>query len=344
MSRGMTGISDVARKAGVSRTTVSHVFSGKRPVAQATRLRVIEAARALHYNPDSVARGLAMGRSMTIGLVLPTSEDPAVLNPTWLMVLEGLSSAASAAGYGFLIVSTDGARPGASSGQARARAAFDGIIVLDPVGRNPLISQLMRTGVPMVTVGRYLGPVSVPWVDADNVEGIRQLLGHLRAGGYERPALLSVDAEISYVQDIESAFSGALTAQESDPVIVRTADLSEIEAYQKAVHLLSAPGQGPDAIIAATDRQATGVLRAAHELGLQIPADIGVAGQGDTVIARSSHPALTSIRIQPRKIGAAAVEMLLELVAGSTAGDVMIPVDLAVRDSTRGRRSRHRGH
>jgi len=336
MSRGMTGISDVARKAGVSRTTVSHVFSGKRPVAQATRLRVIEAAQALHYNPDSVARGLAMGRSMTIGLVLPTSEDPAVLNPTWLMVLEGLSSAASAAGYGFLIVPADGARSRTTAGQARARAAFDGIIVLDPVGRNPLIPQLMRAGIPLVTIGRYLGPANVPWVDADNVEGIRQLLVHLRAGGYQRPALLSVDEEISYIQDIESAFSDALTGKEGVPVIVRTADLSEIEAYQKAVHLLSDP-QRPDAIIAATDRQATGVLRAAHGLGLRIPADIGVAGQGDTVIARSSRPALTSIRIQPRKLGAAAVEMLLELIAGGTADDVMIPVDLAVRDSTKGR-------
>jgi DNA-binding LacI/PurR family transcriptional regulator len=333
----MTGISDVAREAGVSRTTVSHVFSGKRPVAQATKLRVIEAAQALHYNPDSVARGLAMGRSMTIGLVLPTSEDPAVLNPTWLMVLEGLSSAASAAGYGFLIVPADGARPRTAGGQARARAAFDGIIVLDPVGRNPLIPQLMRAGIPMVTIGRYLGPVRVPWVDADNVEGIRQLLAHLRAGGYQLPALLSVDEEISYIQDIESAFSGALTEQEGVPVIVRSSDLSEIEAYQRAVHLLSGPQQRPDAIIAATDRQATGVLRAAHELGLRIPADIGVAGQGDTVIARSSRPALTSIRIQPRKLGAAAVEMLLELIAGGTASDIMIPVDLAVRGSTQGR-------
>lgn len=89
----------------MSRTTVSHVFSGKRPVAPATRERVIEAARALQYIPHSAARGLATGRSMTFGLVLPTFDDPAVLNPTWLKVLEGLSSAAAAAGYGFPIAS-----------------------------------------------------------------------------------------------------------------------------------------------------------------------------------------------------------------------------------------------
>jgi len=334
---GMTGINDVARHAGVSRTTVSHVFSGKRPVAQVTKLRVLEAAHALQYNPDSVARGLATGRSMTIGLILPTSDDPAVLNPTWLMVLEGLSSAASSAGYGFLIASEDGARPGKPKGEARVRAAFDGIIVLDPVGRIPLIPRLVREGTPVVTVGRYLGRVDVPWVDTDNVAGIHQLMAHLRTEGFERPALLSVGVKISYIKDIESAFADALAAEGRDPVIIRAADLSEIEAYEKAIQLLSAWPNGPDVIVAASDRQATGVLRAARELGLRIPADVGIAGQGDTVISRNSRPPLTSIRIRPRDLGAAAVEMLLELVAGRTVSNVKLPVELAVRDSTQGR-------
>jgi len=245
------------------------------------------------------------------------------------------------------------------------RSAFDGIIVLDPVGRTALLPQL-RAGTPVVTVGRHLGRESVPWADTDNVSGIRQLLAHLRAEGFERPALLSVDAEISYVEDVEDAYRDALAAEGHDPVIVRAAGLSEIEAYEKATQLLSGqllsgqpssgralpgrtlpgralPGQsarsgGPDAIIAASDRQSTGVLRAARELGLRVPLDVGIAGQGDTVISRNSRSALTSIRIQPRDLGAAAVEMLLELISGRTVANVTIPVDVAVRDSTRRRK------
>jgi DNA-binding LacI/PurR family transcriptional regulator len=336
MGRGMAGISEVARQAGVSRTTVSHVFSGKRPVADATRDRVLDAAQALHYNPDSVARGLATGRSMTIGLVLPTSDDPAVLNPTWLMVLEGLSSAASTAGYGFLIASAEGTRPGNPDSEERVRSAFDGIIVLDPVGRTALLPGL-RGGTPVVTVGRHLGRVAIPWADTDNVAGMHQLLAHLRAEGFERPALLSIDAEISYIEDIENAFRAAAGP---DPVIVRAAGLSEIEAYGRATQLLSggaAQGGAPDAIVAASDRQATGVLRAARELGLRVPLDVGIAGQGDTVISRNSRPALTSIRIHPRDLGAAAVDMLLELISGRPVANVTIPVEVAVRDSTRRR-------
>lgn len=333
----MAGINDVARKAGVSPTTVSHVFSGKRPVAPATKLRVLKAARALDYSPDSAARGLATGRSMTIGLVLPTSDDPAVLNPAWLKVLEGLSSAASSAGYGFLIASAHDARPPRTRGDERVRPAFDGMIVLDPVGRSRLIPQLVRAGTPVVTVGRYLGPVSVPWVDADNVAGIHQVLRHLRDEGFERPALLSVDAGISYIEDIEVTFTDAMAGQGRDPIIVRAADLSEVEAYDKAIQLLSAWPDDLDAIISASDRQATGVLRAARELGVRVPDDLAIAGQGDTVISRNTRPTLTSIRIRPRDLGAAAVDMLLEMVSGRAVSNVKIPVDLAIRESTRGR-------
>jgi DNA-binding LacI/PurR family transcriptional regulator len=331
MGRPMAGISDVARQAGVSRTTVSHVFSGKRPVAPATRTRVLEAARALSYSPDATARGLATGRSMTIGLVLPTSDDPAVLNPTWLQVLEGLSSAAAAAGYGFLIASADDARP--KDGPRRARATFDGIIVLDPVAGSPLIPQLAAAGTPAVTVGRYLGPAVVPWVDPDNAAGIRQLLSHLRASGFSRPALLSVAAEISYMSDIEATFAAAMT-DGWPPLIRHAADLSEIEAYEQATAMLSGTRPAPDAIIAATDRQAAGVLRAARELGLRVPADLGIAGQGDTVISRNSQPGLTSIQIRPRDLGAAAVRMTLDQVAGQPVANVTIPVELAIREST----------
>lgn len=333
----MAGINDVSRKAGVSPTTVSHVFSGKRPVAPATKLRVLKAARALDYSPDSAARGLATGRSMTIGLVLPTSDDPAVLNPAWLKVLEGLSSAASSAGYGFLIASAPGARPPRAGGDERVRRAFDGMIVLDPVRRSRLIPQLVRAGTPVVTVGRYLGPVSVPWVDADHVAGIRQVLGHLRDEGFGRPALLSVDAGISYIEDIEVTFSDAMAGQGRDPIVVRAADLSEVEAYDKAIQLLSAWPDDLDAIISASDRQATGVLRAARELGVRVPEDLAIAGQGDTVISRNTRPTLTSIRIRPRDLGAAAVDMLLEMVSGRAVSNAKIPVDLAIRESTRGR-------
>jgi DNA-binding LacI/PurR family transcriptional regulator len=188
-----------------------------------------------------------------------------------------------------------------------------------------------------VTVGRYLGPVSVPWVDADNVAGIHQVLGHLRDEGFERPALLSVDVGISYIEDIEVTFTDAMAGQGRDPIIVRAADLSEVEAYDKAIQLLSAWPDDLDAIISASDRQATGVLRAARELGVRVPDDLAIAGQGDTVISRNSRPTLTSIRIRPRDLGAVAVDMLLEMVSGRAVSNAKIPVDLAIRESTRGR-------
>jgi len=229
------------------------------------------------------------------------------------------------------------ARPARAISETRSRPTFDGIIVLDPLARNRLIPQLIDMQIPVVTVGRYLGRPNVPWVDADIAAGIRRVLRHLRTERFQRPVLLSVDLEIAFVQDLESAFVDELAHQGCDPVIVRAADLSEVEAYEKATQFLSAWPDAVDAVVTASDRQAIGVLRAARRLGLHVPADLGIAGQGDTVIARNSQPALTSVHARPKDVGAAAVRMLLELISGQVIDSVKTPVDLAIRESTRRR-------
>lgn len=329
----MAGIQDVARRAGVSITTVSHVFSGKRPVAPITREKVLHAAESLEYRPSRTARGLATGRTMTFGLYVPFAGDSFVLNPYFLALLQGLSAAAAESGYGFLLIPPQGDRKGSPRELLGARR-LDGVIVADPESSDPVIPALVRAEVPVVTIGRYLPDPSLPWVDNDHARAVRDLFTHLDEQGYERYALLSTRGGISYFADVEATYAKE-AERRGMPALIRSApDLSEEPAHRHAIRLLERR-DSPDVIIASVDRQAIGVLRAAHELGIRIPAELGVAGEGDTVLAEHSRPPLTSIRIHPGELGAAAVESLLHLLDGDRPDDRVIPAEVVPRRSTR---------
>jgi DNA-binding LacI/PurR family transcriptional regulator len=335
----MASIEEVAREAGVSITTVSHVFSGKRPVAAETRRRVLAVADRVGYRPHRAARGLATGRAMTIGLHFPFGVDSFVLDPYFPQLLEGLSAAAVEAGYGFVLIP---APPGARFplSVALKQHRFDGVIVANPARESTLIPMLLRRRIPMVTIGRYLGPHPVPWVDNDFRGGIAQLMAHLEEQGFERPALISVRSSFSPEQDMEESFEKEVLARGGEVSIVRADDSSEEQGFVLALRLLSRP-RPPDAVVAVLDRLAVGVLRAASELGLRVPRDLAVTGVDDSVLARHSHPPLTSIKVGPYELGEAAAESLLAIVERSELPENRIlPAELVPRASSRRNRRR----
>ena len=335
----MASIDEVAREAGVSITTVSHVFSGKRPVATETRRRVLAAAERLRYRPHRAARGLATGRTMTIGLHFPFGGESFAQDPFFLELLEGLSSAAAEAGYGFLLIpaSLDSRFPLARALQERR---FDGVIIATPRTDSPLVPMLLARRVPLVTTGRYLGPGKVPWVDNDHRGSIAELMAHLEEQGYERPALISHRARFSYNMDVQESYEREVRARGGQVSIVLADDFSEEQGFLHALRLLCRPDP-PDAIIASVDRQALGVLRAARELRLRVPQDLGVAGVDDSMPARQAQPPLTSIRVRPLVLGELALQSLLDILERSTVPENhLLPSELIPRASTRRNRRR----
>jgi DNA-binding LacI/PurR family transcriptional regulator len=322
-------IHEVAQEAGVSITTVSHVFSGKRPVAPETERRVRAAARRLGYFPHSVARGLATGRTMTLAIAFPFADDSVVLDPYFGQLLEGFSGAAAGAGYGFLLVPARSRRSNFPLQQLLSDGRFDGAIVADPAEHDDLIPLLQRHGVPVVTTGRYGDGDDVPWVDLDNRGGMVRLLEHLRDAGYRRPAMISMSRELSFTRDVEDEFVGG--AGEEAPIV--NVDVTEQAGYQAALALLDS-GDPPDAIVASSDRQAIGALRAAQELGVAVPDELGIAGSGDTLGAHA-HPPITSIAGRTRELGEAAVEVLLSMLDGAAwEGERMLETHVIARETT----------
>jgi DNA-binding LacI/PurR family transcriptional regulator len=327
----------VAEEAGVSITTVSHVFSGKRHVSAATRQRVLAVADEIGYQPTASARALATRRTMTVALQHSVSGPEDMVNPFMGAMLTAMSETAMRASYSFLFVP-----PGPTAeifvaplvGERR----IDGAILIDPTPDDPFVSALLEQRLPLVSLGRIEGHPELLSVDHDHPAIVRMALDHLFDVGYERPALMSLRTPMSLVLETEQTFTDLAG---SGAPIVALGEFSERCAYEAALRLLGGR-QRPDAIFCVNDLFALGVVHAARELGVMIPDDLGIVGVGDSPASRGTSVPLTSVRVYPELAGVRLFEGLLSLLAelpdtaGASARDhpEPLPAELVLREST----------
>jgi DNA-binding LacI/PurR family transcriptional regulator len=330
-----TTIRDVASECDVSVTTVSHVFSGKRHVSQATREKVLATARKLGYAPNANALGLATGRSMTLGLHVPFADSELVLNPFFSSILPAMSTVALEQGYSFILLPSGPRRARTTLARLLDDRRVDGVILVDPEPEAALHLELVRRGRPFVSVGRIVGfEDEYSWVDNDVRGDCTALLDHLTEQGYERPALLGVSGGQSYVEDYDLSYRDWCRKNRCEPNVVLAQAITEQDGYEAAA-IAIADSNAPDALVCIHDRLAVGTLRAAHDAGLDVPRDLGIAGSTDTLYAQHVNPRLTSVRIFPELIGETAVGALLALLAGEPPPQTrLIPTELVLREST----------
>lgn len=329
----MPTIKDVAEAAEVSPTTVSHVFSNKRTVAEDTRQRVLEVAERLGYRPDAVARSLATGRSTTVGLYFQMGGEALLLNPFFSGLMAGLSMAAVDFGFRFTLLPD---QPDALPASARQQLAA--AIIVDPLPENRWIGPLSEAGVPIVTIGRFLGATRTNSVDNDHPKAMRDALDHLVEQGYRKPALITVRERLSYMADIEKAFILGCRDLDLDGELLYAADLSD-RSGRKTAHELLGRADPPDAIIGAIDHMALGILEAAEDRGIAVPSELGVIGEGDTVLATHAHPPLSSMRVDPAELAREALRICHELWLDPDREieQVVLPAELVPRASTQRR-------
>lgn len=322
-------IFQVAETAGVSITTVSHVFSGKRPVHPATRRRVLEASERLGYQARRNARGLATGRTMTLGVQLPMAGPGIIFNPYFSALLPAMSEAAVALGYAFALVPPRPSRSGFIEPLVDRRG-IDAAILIDPRPHDPFPMVLLEADIPFVSLGRIPDLPDNPRVDQDFDAAVRTVLDHLHEHRYRRPAFLTIPDDLSSVQDIRRAFEHRASPRS----VVVAKDFSDDAARIAAQKLLAKPAR-PDAVICLTERQAIGVYRAAANLGLEIPKDLGVVSFGESGVARGLKPPATSVSVFPEQSGQAVVQLVDKCLASEPIPPLtLVPTELLVRAST----------
>ncbi|WP_329455469.1 LacI family DNA-binding transcriptional regulator [Streptomyces sp. NBC_01497] len=318
-------IADVARQAGVSKTTVSRVINTRSEVDAATAARVRAVIGRLGYVPSSGAVGLARGTSRTVGMLVPS------LTWSWIAeVLQGVVDTVEAAGYGLLLYTCNRGTESVERFAAQVSArAFDGLLVVEPENTLDTIAAMHRGGLPVVLIDDRGRHPAFPSVVTTNHEGAASAARHLRAGGRTRPLVVAGPEHFPCVRDRLRGFAEVLPEH-----LVAPGDFTE-RAGRRAVEHHIAAGTSFDSVFAHNDLSAAGALRALRAAGRSVPDDIAVIGFDDLPMARHTEPPLTTVRQPARLLGETAARMLLEHLGGTRApGDpVVLPTDLVVRRS-----------
>lgn len=328
----------VASRAGVSVSTASLVFSGAGPVADGTRARVLEAAEAIGYaGPDPTARSLRRGRTGVIGVVTEDRLGEAFRDPVNLALLDGLGEELADEGYGLLVLPWT---PG--SGVELAAAPMDAAILLGcSVDLESSVEQLQRRRIPLVAIEAPPLPGVTP-IDLDNGEATRRGAELLRELGHERVALVTLPLDVGRsrapLTPAREAAATAFTAAERirgaraefpDAGGVSAGGSTVAEGYLAGLALLQVPPpERPTAVIAQSDLLAAGVIRAAEELGLDVPGDLSVVGFDGIRLDGITPHALTTL-VQPAvEKGRAAGRAVREALAGAAPVPVSLTAEL----------------
>lgn len=315
-------IADVAARAAVSRTTVSHALSGKGRVDPATRERVRAAAQELGYRPSLRAQRLRRGRSGAVAILsaLPASIVGEGSEMGFLIEMAmPVARACLAHGYALMLVPPD-ATPEQLDG-----LDIDGAIVLDPRADDPSCAALAARGVRVVTVG------AAPGVDADAVldrgmSGVDVMLDHLVAAGARRIGVIR--SEESHVPSrvlADLAQAGGRWGP-ADILLASARAVDGEEGGRAAAHGLLSAHPDLDAVYAPLDAFALGAVRAAGDLGLAIPGDLLVATNYDGPRAASCDPPLTVLDLDLRETARRAADSLMRVLAGEPVEAVAVPV------------------
>ncbi|MFE6129710.1 LacI family DNA-binding transcriptional regulator [Streptomyces sp. NPDC056437] len=318
-------IADVARQAGVSKTTVSRVLNTRGEVDAGTAARVREVIAALGYVPSSGAVGLARGSSRTVAMLTPPLTWP------WMgEVLQGVVDTVEAAGYGLLLFTCNRGRESVEhfAGQVSARA-FDGLLVVEPEDTLDTITAMHRKGLPVVLIDDRGHHPEFPSVATTNREGGASAARHLLADGRSRPLIVTGRPDFGCVRE---RLEGFLDVLPTDRVV--GGDFTEVSG-RLATERFLATGRAFDSVFAHNDLSAVGVLRALRAAGRSVPDDIAVIGFDDIPMAQHTEPPLTTVRQPMRRMGERAAGMLLAHLAGTPAPvePVVLPTELIVRAS-----------
>lgn len=328
----MSGIADVAKRAGVSKATASRALSGSGYVSSSTKDRVLQAARELGYVPSTSAVSLATGRTNNIGVIMPYTNR-------WFFaeVLEGIQAALLERGLDLTLYN---AEPG-TEGRRRifedflARKRFDGLIAVGLEPEDHEIEKLIAIGRPIVGVvsaGPDAGVVAL-----DERDAARRATEHLLALDHRSIAFVGgggnhfVSVDRARLDGYRAAMADADLAHEIRHV---TSEDSLPGGYAAAVDILADSRTRPTAIVASCDEVAAGTIIASRRLGIHVPAHLSVVGIDDHEYAEMFS--LTTLRQVPREQGARAVEMIMKQITepGLEPERVLLHARMVMRSST----------
>jgi LacI family transcriptional regulator len=324
-------IRDVARASGVSIATVSRVFNDSARVTEATRRRVIEAAERVAYWPNATARSLITSRTHTIGLLLPDLHGE-----FFSEVIRGIDVAARGQGFSILVSRSSSRADELKLAVRSMRGRVEGLIVMAPDLDDSSVLAHCAGHAPCVLINPEMDVPGCDTLVFDNFGGALSVTQHLIALGHRRIATIYGPQHNTDGRTRLDGYRAALRAAgiEPSPELEIPGLFTERSGYDAAEVLVTMKSR-PSAVFVANDHMAVGLMGALHDYGLQIPADIALAGFDDIPMARYLTPPLTTVHLDVETLGRRAVGLLLDPahMSGAPGRREVVPVSLVVRGS-----------
>jgi LacI family transcriptional regulator len=338
----MPNIHDVAKLAGVHRSTVSRVLTGKGAVSEKSRKKVLEVTRKMNFHLNTVASALKSQRKSAIGLLSFWNCSPNPSEAYYQHILTGIIDEITRSKFHLLLNNVQGTlHPDNEQIKFCYESMLGGILLMAPrIKDEQEISFITRFNIPAILLLYRPTDNRYSWVDLDNRKGARLAVDHLIELGHKRIAFIG--GELEYSSNARDRYFGyqeslKKAGLKEDENLVRNGFFWEGYGEESMKYFLTLlPAQRPTAVFAATDAIAFGAMKAAQEAGLNIPRDLSIVGLDDYEKASLSSPTLTTVRQPFHEIGKQAVQLLETMIKNrsSKPQHLLIKPELIIRDST----------
>jgi LacI family transcriptional regulator len=325
-------LEEVARLSGFSRSTVSRVINNDPNVSTTTREKVLTIVKQVNFQPNSVARSLAAGRTRILGLIIPRGVSELFTDPYFPTQIQGVASACNSHDHSVMLWVAEPEYERRKMSQFIHNHLMDGVIVSSMLMDDPVVKSLIESSLPFVLIGRHPSDPGVSYVDVDNRTSSRDAVLHLLRLGRRRIGLVAGPQTMISGYDRQQGYFDGLRSRgiQVNNDLVSEGDYTETGGYMAAQRLIP---HKPDAIFASSDAMALGALRALRDAGLRVPEDVAVVGFDDMPFSSRTEPPLTTIRQPVYRMGVTAVEILLDLIDNpdSTPRRIVLPTELVIR-------------
>ena len=335
-------LKELSENLGLSQTTVSRALNGYPEVSEATRARVELAAKRFNYTPSTRAKGLATGRALAIGHVIPTSSKHEMVNPIFGDFIAGAGEVYARNGYEMILSVLDPRMDEETIyRKLMARRAVDGVVVHGPKMRDERIPLLQQLGLPYVVHGRA-SAIDTPytWVDVNNRRAFRRATELLLDLGHERIAFINGLESMDFAQRRRQGFEDAMGSRgmSINPQWTTSGEMTEHLGYSTTANWLASDNT-PTAIVTSSMISAFGVRRAIEDAGLKIGKDVSVVTHDDDLSYLRNGadvPIFTATRSSVRDAGELAASLLLDKIADPSAPDQhhLLEAQLVIGQST----------
>ncbi len=331
---GKKTMRDIAKKAGVSKSTVSRALGDDPRVNEETKKRIKQLAKDMKYQPHKAAQALANNNTNIIGIVFPKFPR-SIADPFFLEFLQGIGDVAVKNGYSLNLYNDDIEEKG-NLDVIFHKHNVDGVILTEPRLNDPRINYLKNEGLPFVFLGNPMGEQDVHWVETDNQIGAYKAVSYLIKSGHKKIATVTGSMDLVAGRYRLQGYKDALMENEIEleSELIINADFTQDSAYKAAKELLNIDSDFT-AIFAANDLMALGVLKALKEVGTRVPEEIAIMGYDGIQIGEFVDPPLTTIYHSGLKMGQIAMGLLIKILRAEEVEDkhILIPPELLVRGS-----------